>query len=330
MKRALITGIAGFAGSHLADHLLSEGWEVSGIDRRTAVAAGAAVEKCDILDPGEVGRAVEKARPDVVFHMAAVAFVPSAENAPQSAFSVNAAGTLNVLDECRRHAPGARVVIASSAEVYGKVTPDETPLTEAQEPRPANIYALTKLCAEDVAYYYARAYSLPAVILRPFNHIGPRQSPDFVTSSFARQIALIEAGLQPPVISVGNLEAARDFTDVRDTVRGYTLAAENCEPGKPYNICSGQAYVISDILDRLLKMSRVSIEIRVDPARLRKSEIPIMLGDYTLFTRATGWSPEHDIDSTLSSILNYWRSESGSCPPRPLHKGERSKSGHCK
>lgn len=313
MKKALITGITGFAGSHLADHLLSEGWEVSGIDRRGA--AGAAVEECDILDPGEVGRAVEKARPDVVFHLAAVAFVPSAENAPQSAFSVNVAGTLNIFDECRKHAPDTRVVLASSAEIYGKVSPKEIPLTEAREPRPANIYALTKLCAEDIAAYYNMRSSLSSIVIRPFNHIGPRQNPDFVTSSFARQIARIEAGLQPPVISVGNLEAARDFTDVRDTVRGYALAAENCEPGKPYNICSGRAYVISDILDRLLKMSRASIEIRVDPARLRKSEIPVMQGDYTRFARATGWKPEHDIDSTLASILDYWRSESGSNRP---------------
>lgn len=316
MKRALITGIAGFAGSHLAEHLLENGWEVTGVYHHHAplknldhLRGDVTLESCDILKRDELGPAIERFKPEVVFHLAAVSFVPSADNAPHTAFDANVTGSLNVFDESSKRVPAARVIFISSAEVYGKVSPGEVPLGEKSPLRPANIYALTKRCGEEIASYYGRSFPLEAIILRPFNHIGPRQNPHFVTSSFAKQIAEIEAGKKPPVIEVGNLEAARDFTDVRDIASGYRLAAESCEPGIPYNICSGRAYVIRDILEKLLGMSTAEVEVRQDPSRLRKSDVPVMQGDHSLFSRATGWQPRYDIDTTLRDLLDYWRAE---------------------
>jgi len=312
--KALISGIAGFAGSHLAEHLLAAGWEVSGLDRRDAargnleaVAGAVRVTPCDIIDPREVSRAVADSGADVLFHLAAVTFVPSAESAPHAAFEVNVKGTLNILEGCASLSPRPLVILVSSAEVYGRVPVAEMPLTEESPARPANIYALTKLCAEELAHFYHRAGSIPVMVLRPFNHVGPRQSRAFAASSFAFQIAEIEAGRREPVLRVGNLDAARDFTDVRDVVRAYRLAAERCAPGSVYNICSGRHYPIRDILERLLKLARLPIEVRTDPGLLRRSEIPLFYGDSSRFRRVTGWEPAYGIDATLKNILDYWR-----------------------
>ena len=314
MKKALITGIGGFAGGHLAEHLLDNGWEVVGLERQGAslaalekVAGGMPVEECDIVSAGGVARVFERLTPDVVFHLAATSFVPSAEDAPQATFDINAKGSLNILDGCHRHIPRARIILISSATVYGAVSPEKMPITEDHPLSPMNFYTLTKLCAEEVSRYYHRVHALPVVILRPFNHIGPRQSRSFVTSSFASQIAEIEAGERAPVLNVGNLDAARDFTDVRDMVRAYRLAAEKCGAGQVYNICSGRAHTIREILHRMLRLTTARIELSEDPQRLRKSDIPLLYGDYSRFLRATGWRPEHDLDSTLGEILDYWR-----------------------
>jgi len=314
MTKALITGIAGFAGSHLAEHLLEKSWGVTGIERGEAplaalekIAGRIAVEECDIVDSARVDRVFYKLAPDVVFHLAATSFIPSAENAPQLAFDSNVKGSLNILEACHRHIPRSRIILISSASVYGTSPPERMPLKEEHPLNPMDFYALTKLCAEELSRYYHRVNALPVVILRPFNHIGPRQSPSFVTSSFAFQIAEIEAGKRPPILSVGNLDAARDFTDVRDMVRAYGLAAEKCGPGQAYNICAGRAYTIREILNRMLKLTTVRIGLTEDPQRLRKSDIPLLYGDCSRFTRATGWRQEHDIDSTLGDIIDYWR-----------------------
>ena len=318
MKRALITGIAGFAGSHLAEELVGEGWEVSGIERHGAVLSNLAnlidrvrVEECDILSAKDMGYVIRDHRPDVVFHLAGTSFVPSAQNAPQMAFEINVKGSLNMLEETRENAPSARLILISSSEVYGWTEMSRMPLTEENKLRPVNIYALTKVCAEETAFYYHRVRRLDCVVLRPFNHIGPGQRSSFVTSAFALQIARIEAGKQDPVLEVGNLEAARDFTDVRDMVRAYRLAAERCKPATPYNICSGRAYTIKEILDKILALSNAKIEIRQDPERMRKSEIPLFQGNHTRFTEATGWEPAFSIDETLKTILDYWREQVG-------------------
>ena len=201
MKRALITGIAGFAGSHLAEHLIESGWEVAGLERLDLhyenldeIADRVRVEECDILQEQKVARAVRRWKPDAVFHLAGLAFIPSAENAPQMAFEVHGRGTLNLLEACRKYGRESRVIIISSAEVYGSVPRDKMPITERTPLHPVNIYGTTKLCAEELAAFYRRAHSLAAIVLRPFNHIGPRQNPRVVTADFARQIARIEAG----------------------------------------------------------------------------------------------------------------------------------------
>jgi len=314
MERAFITGIAGFAGSHLAEHLRDKGWEVLGAEKSGVslahlekVMGFIRVEECDIHRSEQVAAALANAKPDVVFHLAAVTFVPSAENASQKTLEVNVSGTLNVLEGCRGHAPAAQVILISSSEVYGKAPQEEMPLREDRVPAPANFYALTKLCAEELGRFYQRSHSLPVVILRPFNHIGPGQSPNFVTSSFARQIAEIEAGKREPVLSVGNLDAARDFTDVRDIVRAYSLAAERCRAGETYNVCSGRPHLVKELLDKLLDLTTARIEVRQDPHRLRKSDVPLFYGDYSKFRHAADWAPEREITSTLKDILDYWR-----------------------
>lgn len=314
MRRALITGIAGFAGSHLAEHLIEYGWEVAGWERLEVslnnlkgVAAKLRVEECDILQEGKVARLVKKWKPNAVFHLAGVAFIPSAEDAPHIALEVHGKGSLNVLEACRKHAPEARVILISSAEVYGKVPSENMPLTEKCPLKPVNIYALSKLHAEELAFFYFRASSLATIVLRPFNHIGPRQNPRFVTANFARQIAEIESGKRKPVLRAGNLNAARDFTDVRDMVQAYRMASEACRPGEAYNICSGRAYTIREILDKLLTMTDLAIEVQQEKERLRKVEIPLIVGDCARFRETTGWRPQYSIDATLKNILEYWR-----------------------
>ncbi len=313
-QKALITGIAGFAGSHLTSHLLSRGWEVAGIERHGAsldklvgLPREIRVEECDVLSPRDVGAVIADYRPEVVFHLAGTTFVPAAQSAPQLAFEVNVKGSLTVFDETLAHAPGARMIFISSAEVYGIAPPHAMPLTEKAPRRPANIYALTKLCAENAADYYRRQRGMDIVILRPFTHIGPAQRSTFVTADFSLQIALIEAGKKPPVIEVGNLDARRDFTDVRDMVRAYRLAAEAARSGETYNIASGRAPGIRDVLDLLLSLTEAEIEIRPVPERMRESEIPVYRGDHSRFTGDTGWEPEYSLKETLETVLDYWR-----------------------
>jgi len=296
--------------------LLDQGWEVLGIERHGAILGNLSdlidrvkVMECDILSSKDVGYVIRRHKPDTIFHLAGTSFVPDAQNAPQMAFEINVKGSLNILEETRENAPEAGLVFISSAEVYGNADQVLMPLTEENQLSPVNIYALTKLCAEEIAAYYHRVSGVNCVVLRPFNHIGPGQRASFVTSSFALQIARIEVGKQEPVLRVGNLESSRDFTDVRDMVRAYRLAAEYCKPGRPYNICSGKAYMIKEILEKMLALSEAKIEIREDPERLRASEVPIFQGNRARFTEATGWKPSFSINETLEEILDYWRDQ---------------------
>lgn len=314
MKKALITGIAGFAGGHLAWTLVRDGWEVAGVERHGAVLdhpvflrERVRVEECDILAARELGRVIGKFQPEAIFHLAGTTHIPMAQSDPQLAFDTNIKGTLNLLDAAAEHAPRTRLILISSAEVYGKARPEEMPLNEDHPLRPSSIYGLTKLCAEQTALYYCRNRGLDTVILRPFNHIGPGQRPRFVCASFALQIARIEQGGRAPVLEVGNLDPARDFTDVRDMVRGYRLAAEKCPSGAVYNICSGRALQVREILERLLGLSDREIEVRTAAGRTRKTDVPIFQGDHTRFTEATGWRPEYGVEDTLKTILDYWR-----------------------
>ena len=313
--RVLITGVTGFAGSHLAEHLVSDGrFQVYGIHRTRSgmhnirhLLDRLHLVECDLRDPSSVERVVGEVRPDWVFHLAAQSFVPTSWTAPYETFDTNVLGQLNLFEAIRKHRLPCRVQVACSSEEYGLVHPHEVPIREEQLLRPLSPYAVSKIAQDYLAYQYHQSYGLDVVRTRAFNHAGPRQGEPFVISNFAKQIAEMERGLRAPVLHVGNLEAKRDFTDVRDIVRAYRLALEHGEPGAVYNIASGETHTIASILERLLAMSRVRVEVRVDPARLRPSDVPILLGDASRFQARTGWKPEVPLEQTLADTLDYWR-----------------------
>ena len=325
---AFITGIRGFAGTHLARTLLASAYRVQGCDQanlppsaRDPLAGRVECRACDIRSLPDLAEAVREAKPDVVFHLAAMTYVPEGEKDPRALFEANFTGTLNVLEAIRREAPEARLVLVSSSEVYGKVRPEETPVRVTQPEAPVHLYGLSKLMGEQLVRLYERSHGLSAVILRPFNHIGPGQSDRFVCSSFARQVASIDAGLQEPLLRVGNLRAIRDFTDVRDVVRGYRLAAERCPPGALHQIASGAGVSIEEVLKRILALSDVRVEVQHDPDRMRSTDIPVVVGDPSEFTEATGWRPEVPLAQSLADMVQYWRKriadEAGGAPPPP-------------
>jgi GDP-4-dehydro-6-deoxy-D-mannose reductase len=250
---------------------------------------------------------VAEVRPQYVFHLAAQSNVQTAFKDPEGTLMTNVVGQLHLLNALREHASDARIVVVCSSEEYGLVRPEEIPIDEDTPFRPNNPYAVSKVAQDALAIQHYLSWGQKTIRVRPFNHIGPGQREHFVTSAFARQVALIEAGLQEPVIWVGNLEAERDFTDVRDTVRAYHLAAVKGEPGEVYNIGSGRGYKMQWVLDTLIGMGHVTVEIKQDPARMRPSDIPRLVCDPGKFRALTGWEPEIPIEETLRDILEYWR-----------------------
>ncbi|NLY56665.1 MAG: GDP-mannose 4,6-dehydratase [Firmicutes bacterium] len=313
--KALITGITGFVGSHMAEYLLNHtDCEVYGTvrwrsKRQNIEDLQDKVEliECELRDANSVEKMIAQVKPDYVFHLAAQSFVPTSWHSPTDTFINNITGQLNLLESIRKHAPHAVIQIACSSEEYGLVYPDEVPITEENPLRPLSPYAVSKIAQDYLAYQYFRSYGLKTIRTRAFNHTGPRRGEVFVTSNFAKQIAEIEAGLREPVIYVGNLEAQRDFTDVRDIVRGYWLAVTKGEPGELYQLCSGRAWSIRKVLNFLIKLSGVEVKIEQDPARLRPSDVPLLLGSYEKFHRQTGWEPEIPLEQTLADLLVYWR-----------------------
>jgi len=312
--RAFITGIAGFAGSHLAETLIREGNRVEGT--LLPGESGGNVEHliphlklhpCDIRSRGSLAEAIRKARPDVVFHLAATSSVSEAERDPTGTMEVNLTGTLHVLEAVRAEAAGALLVYVSSSEVYGKVLPEENPVREDRPEAPVHAYGLSKHLAERVVRFYGGHRGIRAVILRPFNHIGPRQADGFVCSSFVKQLVWIEVGRAEPVIRVGNLDPIRDFTDVRDMVKAYRLAVDHCKPGSLYNVASGVGVSIADVLKEILTLIDADVEVREDPGRVRKTEIPVLIGDATSFRKTTGWQRQFALRDSLEAMALYWR-----------------------
>ena len=299
----LVTGASGFAGGHLVDHLLETEPLVAAWDVRPVTAAKARVRwrAVDILDREAVAREIAQLQPSIVYHCAGIAHVVTSAGAPVDALRVNALGTHHVLDAVRRASLPCPVLVTGSALVY---RPSATALSEDSEIGPSDSYGISKLAQEMLAL---RTYWCPVLVTRSFNHAGPRQSDAFVTSGFARQIAEIEHGRSAPVLRVGNLESRRDITDVRDTVRAYRLIAQRGTPGRPYNVCAGRAYRVADLLDLLVGLSRVRVRIEVDPARLRPSDVPVVLGSAARLEDETGWRPEIPIERTLRDLLDYWR-----------------------
>jgi len=300
-RRALITGAAGFVGPILRTVLKERGWLCVGVD-----ASDGADHRVDITDAEQVDRLFASAGDLThVFHLAAITFVPQSRQDPTGTIRVNVEGTIRLAHATAQHHPGARFVFIGTSEIYG--APQQLPVDEEHPVAPNNPYAISKLAADQYCAYLGRTTGLDVVRMRPFNHSGPGQSDRFVLSSFARQIAEIEAGVTPPVLKTGNLEAARDFSHVRDVVRAYALAAEQGEPGAVYNVCSGNAYTIQDALDALLAMSDANIEVRQDPDRMRPSDVPEVRGSYAKLEAATGWTPAVAFDELLHDLLTYWR-----------------------
>ena len=312
--RILITGITGFVGSHLAEHLLARGDKVYGtmrwrsrLDNIVGIRDKLNLIETDIRDSYSMEKAMRTAMPDVIFHLAAQSFVHASFHAPQETLSTNIVGTVNLLEAVRSSGIDPVIQIAGSSEEYGLVLPHETPIKETNPLRPLSPYGVSKVAEDRLAFQYHKSYGLKTVITRAFNHEGPRRGEVFSTSNFAKQIAEIEKGTKEPVIHVGNLDARRDFTDVRDTVRAYVLSTEKCDYGEAYNICSGKAWRIGDMLDLLLSMSQKDIEIRQDHERMRPSDVELLLGDSTKFHQKTGWKPVIPFEKTMKDTLDYWR-----------------------
>jgi GDP-4-dehydro-6-deoxy-D-mannose reductase len=302
----LVTGAAGFAGSHLVDRLVGDGADVVAWHRPGGSPARETArtrwEAVDLLDGDGVAAAIARLQPSAVYHCAGAAHVGRSWDSTESTFATNVRGTHHLLRALEQAGAGARVLVPSSALVYAYAN---EALTEAHPLVPGSPYALSKLAQEMLACRTNGPLSV--TIARSFNHFGPRQDPYFVASGFARRIADIEKGRWTPEISVGNLEARRDLTDVRDTVRAYTLILERGTPGRPYNVCSGRAITMRHLLDLLLARARVPVTVRIDPARYRPNDTPLLLGDPSRLRDELGWTAEIPLEQTLDDLLEYWR-----------------------
>ena len=263
--------------------------------------------ECDLRDASSVRDVLDDERPDWIFHLAAQSFVPTSWTAPTESLVTNIIGQLNIFEAVKKLGIKPRIQLACSSEEYGLVLENELPIKETNPLRPLSPYAVSKVGQDMLGYQYWMSFRIPVVRTRGFNHEGPRRGPVFVCSDFAKQIADIEKGRRPPVVRVGNLEARRDFTDVRDVVRAYWLALEKGEPGEVYNIASGRAWTIREMLDLLLSLSKSKIKVEEDPARMRPSDVPVLLGDSSKFRDRTGWSPEIPFEKTIADLLAYWR-----------------------
>ena len=313
--RVLITGITGFVGSHLAEYALAQGAEVVGTVRTRSrydhvedIRRHVRLVETELRDASSVSTLVADVRPDWIFHLAAQSFVQASFNAPAETFTNNVVCQVNLLEAVRGEGLAPRFLVVGSSEEYGLVLEHETPIREDQPLRPLSPYAVSKVAQDTMGYQYWRSYGIPIVRTRAFNHSGPRRGEVFATSSFALQLAEIEAGIRLPVIEVGNLDPRRDFSDVRDVVRGYWSLLDRGVAGEVYNLCSGQTWAIRDVLDFLVRSCKVTnVEIRERTARMRPSDVPLLVGDAGKIERATGWKTEIRFEDTLRDLLDYWR-----------------------
>jgi len=325
--RALITGGAGFAGSHLAEYLLRLNCDLTLIarpeerlDKIERLLPQVRLERLDLRDFAQVRQILEEVRPERIYHLAAFSSVVDSFQDPRGCYEVNFGGTLNLLESWRQLGFDSRLLLVSSSDVYGRAKEADLPLREESSLCPASPYAGSKVAAEFMAVQFGLSYGLPVVRVRPFHHTGPRQSPAFVCSNFARQVAEIVCGLRPPVMSVGNSKVGRDFSDVRDIVRGYALLIEQGRVGEVYQLCSGHAVVIGQVVDSLAAISRVPIEVRVDVNRVRAGEAAVLWGDSTKVRLETAWSPEYELRTTLRDLEAYWEEQ--------IREGPGRQTGH--
>ena len=313
--RVLITGITGFVGSYMAEYALARGAEVFGSSRWRSkteniehLRSRITLIESDLRDMSSVRALVEISRPSHVIHLAAQSFVGASWQAPAETLSTNTVSQINLLEAIRGLKLSPRFLTAGSSEEYGCVFEDELPITETNPLRPLSPYAVSKVAQDLMGYQYFKSYDLPIVRTRAFNHTGPRRGDVFVESNFARRVAEIEAGLCEPAVHVGDLRPRRDYSDVRDIVRGYWLVLQRGEPGEVYNLCSGRSWSIQHVLDFLLSLSTVKgIAVKTDPVRLRPSEVMVFEGDASKIEKATGWRAEIPFERTLTDLLDYWR-----------------------
>ena len=307
--KSLIIGGAGFVGGHLMDRLLSDGNEVAAtkLENEKIDRHGVKTINMQLLDADSVKRAINEELPDRIYHLAAVSSVALSWKQPHLTVDVNIKGAINLLEAVRASGKSIRVLMIGSGEEYGAVKPQELPVNEECSLHPGNMYAVTKICQNMISSLYAKAYGMDVMMVRAFNHCGPGQAPMFVVSDFAKQIAEAEAGKREKVLYVGNLSAKRDFTDVRDVVRAYSLLMEKGGRGETYNVGSGRAVAIDELLKKLISNAKCSIEVKTDEKRFRPVDVPVIEADITKLKDATGWQPEIPIDKTLADTLEYWR-----------------------
>lgn len=310
MKKALIIGASGFVGPYLAAQLSGEsGMEVYATKLPQGELDDIQAEVCnlDIMNKEEIVDLLYKIRPDYIFHLAAQSSVAVSWKNPGLTIDVNIKGSVNVLDAVRELYYKPRVLLIGSGEEYGHIRPGETPISEDNHLRPGNLYAATKVCQNMIAKIYTTAYDMELIMVRAFNHIGPKQAPIFVVSDFCKQVVEIEKGVREPVMMVGNLKAMRDFTDVRDVVRAYALLVEHGKAGETYNVGSGHAVSIQDVLDLIISQSSAEVEVKVDPNKIRPVDVPIIEADTTKLREATGWKRKIPLEQTIHETMDYWR-----------------------
>lgn len=312
-KKALVTGISGFAGSFLAEELLRNNYTVFGthltpdISNIEHIRHDISLYKVDLLNKDQTVKCIQDIKPDYIFHLAALTSPAQSFKEPEKVLTGNITGQMNIFEAVRMEDLDPRILITSSAEVYGMVAPSDLPVDEDVNLRPGSPYAVSKIAQDFLALQYNLSYGMKVVRVRPFNHVGPRQAPQFVVASFASQIADIEKGKQKPVLTVGNLDAKRDFTDVRDMVKAYIAILEKGKFGEVYNIGSGKSHRIKDILDMLISLSTVEISVELDPGKLRPSDIPDIYSNNAKIEAVTSWRPEIKLEDTLKDTLDYYR-----------------------
>lgn len=309
--RVLITGVGGFVGKHLAQHLLNSQPDAEHhgtvLHLAGAMTAGVTHHALDLRDAAATNRLLQDVQPDVIYHVAAIAAVGRSFNTAWETIENNALAQFNVLEACLTLATPPRVLVISSGEIYGPALPEHLPANEDAPLRPSSPYSVSKVTQDMLGLQYYIAHQMPVVRVRPFNHMGPGQSEGFVAPDFAMQIARIEAGLQEPRLYVGNLDAQRDFLDVRDVVQAYALLMTHGVAGEVYNVASGETHSIRDLLDTLIGFSTTSIEVCNDPNRMRPASVPVLWGDASRLKKTTGWQPSIPFEQTLLDVLNDCR-----------------------
>ncbi len=309
-KTALIIGGAGFVGSYLAEYLHDEcGYFVNStkLANETLDSPYGDVYDLNILDQEQIEQLLTKMKPDCIFHLAAQSSVAVSWKRPQLTVDINVKGVVNLLEALKNIQYKGRTLLIGSGEEYGMIREDECPVTEDNVLRPGNIYAATKSCQNLLGAIYAKAYQLDIMMVRAFNHIGPNQIPQFVVADFCSQVAAIEKGLQKPEIRVGNLSAKRDFTDVRDVVAAYGAIIEKGCSGETYNVGSGHAVAIQEILDEILSLSERDIQVIVDQSKFRPVDVPVIEADISKIQKDTSWKPQISLRQTLVETMEYWR-----------------------